>query len=63
MCGEPSQGFIVIPSTGRDAENRAISQSVPDDMHLSAVLENTALVQGIRCIPCTCAVFFHTTLK
>ena len=27
---------------------------------LSAVLENTALVQGISCEPWTCAVFFHT---
>ena len=39
-------------------------------VHLSAVLENTALVQGIRCetlgehvIPWTCAVFSHTTQK
>ena len=39
-------------------------------VHLGAVLENIALVQGIRCeplgehfIPWTCAVFFHTARK
>ena len=39
-------------------------------VHLSAVLKNTALVQGIRCepsgehlVPWTCAVFSHTARK
>ena len=39
-------------------------------VHLSAVLENTALAQGIRCeplgehiIPWTCAVLYHTARK
>ena len=39
-------------------------------VHLSAVLKNIPLVQGIRCeplgehpIPWTCAVFFHTARK
>ena len=39
-------------------------------VHLSVVLENTAVVQGIRCeplgehlIPWTCALFFHTARK
>ena len=41
-----------------------------NNVHLSAVLENTALVQGIKCepsgehlVPWTCAVFFQTARK
>ena len=55
------------------AEHTDIRKSLirhANGVHLSAVLKNTALIQGIRCepvgehlIPWTCAVFFNTARK
>ena len=55
---------------GGDGGELMVEIRYVNGVHLSAVLENTALVQGIRwellgehLIPWTCAVFFHTALK
>ena len=60
---------VVRGGTTNSAVNRL--RRYANDVHLSAVLENTALVEEIRCgepldehlIPLTCAVFFHTERK
>ena len=59
---------VVRGGTTNSAVHRLMRYA--NDVHLSAVFENTALVEGIRCepldehlIPLTCAVFFHTARK